>query len=133
MMYLLDTNTVSDYLRGNVGVLTNLKKQHRSQIAISSITKYELFYGLLKNPQAHKKYGQQVRSLFKQAQNLVFDEESALFAAEIKDNLTRRGESIGDCDTMIAALGLQHNLVVVTNNIKHFQRVNGLVVVNWKS
>ena len=133
MMYLLDTNTVSDYLRGNVGVIRNLKQQHHSQVAISSITKYELFYGLLKNPQAHQKYGQQVRSLFKQAQNLVFDEESALLAAEIKDDLTRRGESIGDCDTMIAALGLQHNLVVVTNNIKHFQRVNGLVVVNWRN
>ncbi len=133
MMYLLDTNTVSDYLRGNAGVLRNLKQQHRSQVAISSITKYELFYGLLKNPQAHKKYGQQVQLLFKQAQNLDFDRESALIAAEIKDDLTKRGESIGDCDTMIAAIGLQHDLVVVTNNIKHFQRVDGLVVVNWRS
>lgn len=132
-MYLLDTNTVSDYLRGNAGVLRNLKQQHRSQVAISSITKYELFYGLLKNPQAHKKYGQQVQLLFKQAQNLDFDRESALIAAEIKDDLTKRGESIGDCDTMIAAIGLQHDLVVVTNNIKHFQRVDGLVVVNWRS
>ena len=59
-MYLLDTNTVSDYLRGNKGILANLKKHHHSQVAIGSITKYELFYRLLKNPQAHQKYGEQV-------------------------------------------------------------------------
>ena len=133
MMYLLDTNAVSDYLRGNKGVLANLKKHHHSQVTISSITKYELFYGLLKNPQAHQKYGEQVRLLFNQAQELVFDAESALMAAEIKDYLIKKGESIGDCDTMIAATGLQHNLVVVTNNIKHFQRVKDLVVINWRS
>ncbi len=132
MMYLLDTNTVSDYLKGNPGVLKNLKRHHHSLVAISSITKYELFYGLLKNPQAHQKYGEQLRLLFKQAQNMVFDEESALLAAEIKQELIQQGKSIGDCDTMIAAIGLQHNAVVVTNNVKHFQRVRNLVVVNWR-
>lgn len=133
MIYLLDTNTVSDYLRGNPGVLKNLKSHHRTQVAISSITKYELFYGLLKNPQAHQKYGEQLRLLFNQAQELVFDAESALLAAEIKHNLTEKGKSIGDCDTMIAAVGLQHQTIVVTNNLKHFQRVENLVAVNWKS
>jgi len=132
MMYLLDTNTVSDYLRGNPGVLKNLKRHHHSLVAISSITKYELFYGLQKNPQAHNKYGEQLRLLFKQAQDLVFDAESALLAAEIKNYLTSKGQSIGDCDTMIAAVGLRHNAVVVTNNLKHFQRVENLVVINWK-
>ncbi|MDJ0680111.1 MAG: type II toxin-antitoxin system VapC family toxin [Xenococcaceae cyanobacterium MO_167.B52] len=132
MMYLLDTNTVSDYLKGNPGVLKNLKRHHHSLVAISSITKYELFYGLLKNPQAHQKYGEQLRLLFKQAQNMVFDEESALLAAQIKQELIQQGKSIGDCDTMIAAIGLQHNAVVVTNNVKHFQRVKNLVVVNWR-
>ena len=133
MMYLLDTNTVSDYLRGDTEVLSNLKQNHHSKVAISSITKYELFYGLLKNPKAHQKYGKQLKLLFQQAQNLVFDGETALIAAEIKDELTRTGKSIGDCDTMIAAVGLQHDLVVVTNNLKHFQRVKNLVVVSWKS
>ena len=132
MMYLLDTNTVSDYLKGNPGVLKNLKRHHHSLVAISSITKYELFYGLLKNPQAHQKYGEQLRLLFKQAQNMVFDEESALLAAQIKQELIQQEKSIGDCDTMIAAIGLQHNAVVVTNNVKHFQRVRNLVVVNWR-
>ncbi|MEL6579795.1 MAG: type II toxin-antitoxin system VapC family toxin [Cyanobacteria bacterium J06621_12] len=132
MMYLLDTNTVSDYLKGNPAVLNNLKRHHRSLVAISSITKYELFYGLLKNPQAHKKYGEQLRLLFKQAQTLIFDEESALLAAEIKQDLTQKGEFIGDCDTMIAAIGLQHKIIVVTNNVKHFQRVRDLMVINWR-
>ena len=131
-MYLLDTNTVSDYLKGNLSVLRNLKRHHHSSVAINSITKYELFYGLLKNPQAHKKYGEQLRLLFKQAQTLVFDEESALLAAEIKHDLTQKGEPIGDCDTMIAAIGLQHQTIVVTNNLKHFQRVRDLIVVNWR-
>ena len=132
MMYLLDTNTVSDYLKGNSRVLYNLKRHHRSLVAISSVTKYELFYGLLKNHQAHKKYGEQLGILFKQAQTLVFDEESALLAAEIKHDLTQKGKPIGDCDTMIAAVGLQHKAIVVTNNVKHFQRVQDLMVINWR-
>ncbi len=132
MTYLLDTNTVSDYLKGNPQVLQNIKRYHHSLVAISSITKYELFYGLLKNPQAHKKYGEQLRLLFKQAQTLVFDEDSALLAAEIKHNLTQQGEPIGDCDTMIAAIGLQHKAIVVTNNLEHFQRVENLIVINWR-
>ena len=133
MMYLLDTNIVSDYLRGDREILRQLKRHHRSQVAISSITKYELFYRLLKNSQAHKKYAEQLNLLFKQAKSLFFDDETALIAAEIKDKLARKGQTIGDCDTMVAAAGLQHNLVVVTNNVKHFQRVEDLVVVNWKS
>lgn len=132
MMYLLDTNTVSDYLKGNPAILHNLKRHHHSSVAISSITKYELFYGLLKNPQAHKRYGEQLRLLFKQAQTLVFDEESALLAAEIKQDLAQKGEPIGDCDTMIAAMGLQHKAIVVTNNLKHFQKVQDLMIVNWR-
>ncbi|MDJ0570179.1 MAG: PIN domain-containing protein [Pleurocapsa sp. MO_192.B19] len=128
----MDTNTVSDYLKGNPKVLQNIKRHHHSLVAISSITKYELFYGSLKNPQAHKKYGEQLRLLFKQAQNLVFDEESALLAAEIKQDLTQKGKSIGDWDTMIAAIGLQHKTIVVTNNVKHFQRVQNLIVINWR-
>ena len=132
MMYLLDTNTVSDYLRGNPGVLKNLKRHHHSLVAISSITKYELFYGLLKNPQAHQKYGEQIQLLFKQAQDLIFDAESALIAAEIKHDLTKKGEPIGDCDTMIAAVGLRYKAIVVTNNLKHFQRVDNLVAINWR-
>ena len=132
MTYLLDTNTVYDYLKGHPTVLKNLKSHHRSLVAISSITKYELFYGLLKNPQAHRKYGEQLSLLFKQAQNLVFDEESALIAAEIKQDLTQKGQPIGDWDTMIAAIGLQHNTIVVSNNVNHFQRVKNLVVVNWR-
>lgn len=133
MMYLLDTNTVSDYLRGNPGVLKNLKRHHRSAVAISSITKYELFYGLLKNIQAHQKYGKQLQLLFKQAQDLAFNAESALLAAEIKQDLAQKGESIGDCDTTIAAVGLQYNAIIVTNNVKHFQRVKNLIVINWKN
>ncbi|HEY9768389.1 MAG TPA: hypothetical protein V6C71_07740 [Coleofasciculaceae cyanobacterium] len=37
------------------------------------------------------------------------------------------------CDAIITATGLQHNLVVVTNNIKHFQLVKDLVLINWRS
>ncbi|MEM8828406.1 MAG: hypothetical protein AAGE96_03500 [Cyanobacteria bacterium P01_G01_bin.19] len=44
--------------------------------------------------------------MFKQAQTLVFNEESALLAAKIKHNLIQKGKPIGDCDTMIAAIGL---------------------------
>ena len=43
----------------------------------------------------------------------------------------RRGERLSDADLMIAATALEHNLIVVTGNLNHFQRVNGLRVESW--
>jgi len=52
-------------------------------------------------------------------------------AAIIYGDLYRRGALIGDADILIAATALEHGLVVITNNEKHYQRVAGVQIENW--
>ena len=51
---------------------------------------------------------------------------------EIKSNLERKGNVIEDMDILIAATALSHNLILVTNNVKHFEKVKDLDIENWK-
>jgi tRNA(fMet)-specific endonuclease VapC len=52
-------------------------------------------------------------------------------SAEVYADLYRRGELISEGDMLIAGTALVHNLVVVTNNEKHFNRISGLQIDNW--
>jgi tRNA(fMet)-specific endonuclease VapC len=52
-------------------------------------------------------------------------------AATIYADLHQRGTLIGDADILIAATGLEHGLVVVTNNGSHYQRIVGIKLENW--
>ena len=62
---------------------------------------------------------------------LSFDEEAALVGARIRAHLERRGTPIGDLDSLIAAHALARDLILVTNNLREFERVPGLQAENW--
>lgn len=132
-MYLLDTTTVSDYLRGNQGVLKQLKSISPQLISISSITKYEIEYGLRKKPSLRKVYQAALESIYAQTQDLQFCSEVALEAAKIRDELVKVVTPIGLADLLISAIARYHQLIVVTSNTKHFEKVQNLQLVDWKS
>jgi tRNA(fMet)-specific endonuclease VapC len=52
-------------------------------------------------------------------------------ASGIKTQLEKRGITIGDNDILIAAYCLKHNLILITNNTKHFENIEGLATENW--
>jgi len=54
-------------------------------------------------------------------------------AAEIYGSLRRRGRPISDGDVLIAATALLHDLVLITGNEEHFQRIEGLRFLNWRT
>lgn len=58
------------------------------------------------------------------------DLETAKHFARVKDNLRRAGKPIPEHDIWIAALALQHDLILVTRGA-HFSEVDGLTVVRW--
>ncbi len=62
---------------------------------------------------------------------LPFDAPAARRYGELRVELERRGTPIGDADMRIAAIALANALVVVTGNVRHFERVSGLSVENW--
>ena len=132
-MFILDTTTVSDYLRGNKSIINRFRKTSFQNIYVTSITEFELEYGLLKKPNLRQAYGQQLDLLYRQINHLDFDRTCALFAASIKQQLITAGTPIGIEDVFIAAIALSHNFTVVTSNVKHFEKVEGLEIVNWQS
>lgn len=62
---------------------------------------------------------------------LPFDQEAAEEYGQLRSYLEVRGTPIGEADTQIAAIALANDLTVVTANVRHFERVPGLVVENW--
>lgn len=72
-----------------------------------------------------------IEQLFTGFRMLAFDTDAARIYARLAFELTRKGESIGEADTRIAAIALARNLTVVTGNVRHFSRVPGLRLENW--
>lgn len=132
-MFVLDTTTVSDYLKGNKGVRDRLRQTSSKLIYVTSITKYEVEYGLIKKPKLREAYRRQLGLLYDAIGCLEFNDDSAIVAARIKHQLFTAGTPIGLEDLMIGAIALAHEFTVVTTNAKHFSRIEGLKIEDWKS
>ena len=132
MKYLLDTCTVSDFVRGQVGVLERIKATSPKLIVVSSLTRMEIDYGLALNAQRARKLTPILDAFFAAITTLPFDATDAHAAATLRATLKTRGRPIGAYDVLIAGTGLARGLVVVTSNVSEFKRVNGLKVENWR-
>ena len=126
---MLDTDSVSFALRGEGHVGKRILEHRPSQLCISSITVAELRYGVerRKSPRLHAL----VDTFISSVAIVAFDESSARSFGALAANLASRGVPIGDFDVLIAAHAIAISAVLVTNNTKHFTRVQGLVVENW--
>ena len=131
MKYLLDTSTVSRFVQRDDGVLTRLSRESPANLAISSVTRLEIEYGLRVNPARERTIGKVVRSFCDALETLPFDAACADRGAEIRAALRVRGTPIGPFDLLIGATAFHHGLVVVTNNIREFGRIDGLSVEDW--
>lgn len=132
MKYLLDTCTVSDFVKGRHGVLARIKATQPNQIAVSVITRMEIEFGLLLNPERARKLAPVMDAFLGAIATLPLNEADAQAAAGIRASLQRQGQPIGAYDVLIAGSALARGLIVVTANTGEFQRVSGLVVENWR-
>lgn len=130
MRYLLDTDTVSYALRGEGQVAGRITAHKPSELCISAISLAELRYG------ADRKGSRRLHALintFATALEVVgFAEEAALEFGRIGTILAERGTPIGEFDVLIAAHAASLRCTLVTNNLRHFSKVPGLAVENWK-
>jgi tRNA(fMet)-specific endonuclease VapC len=132
MKYLLDTCTVSDFVKGEPGVLATVKSTSPDLIAISVVTRMEIEYGLLLNPQRAKKLAPVLDAFLSAITVLPFEDADAKAAAAIRAALHQEGRPIGPYDCQIAGCGLARGLIVVTSNEAEFARVGGLRLENWR-
>lgn len=130
MLYLLDTDTVSFALRGEGDVAEVLLSRKPSQLAVSSLTVGELRFGAEKRKS--KKLHGLIDSFLTGIGVVAFDLDAANHFGKLCAQLARRGTPIGIVDTMIASHALALGRVLVTNNTRHFTKVAGLSVENWK-
>jgi tRNA(fMet)-specific endonuclease VapC len=132
MKYLLDTCTVSDFVKGQPNVLARVKGTPPTLITVSTLTRMEVEYGLALNAERARKLAPVLNAFFSTIVTLPFDEADAKAAAAIRAALKTVGQPIGAYDVLIAGMGLARGLVVVTSNVGEFKRVSGLQVEDWR-
>ena len=129
MKYLLDTNTVSYAIRGVPLVVERLRKLQLSDIVLSSVTEAELRYGLEKRGSA--RLAKIVNDFIQPLEVLAFDSQCACVYAKIVAELEKNGFSIDTADAMIAPCCIRNKLILVTSNVKHFEKIIKLKLENW--
>lgn len=131
MKYMLDTNICIYIIKKKpLQTLKNFVAHSREELCISSITLAELEFGACKssNPTKNKLA---LIIFLSGIKILPFDEKAATEYGDIRAQLERRGTPIGANDLLIAAHARSLNLILVTNNLKEFERVDNLQIENW--
>jgi len=100
------------------------------QLYIPTITVFELYYGIEKNNSQARNL-KALESFISPLTVVGFTLEAAKKAANIRATLQKQGLSIGAYDIQIAAVALAENMALLTNNIREFERVDGLLLENW--
>ena len=128
MKFLLDTNTVSYYLRGTPATVKQVQGHKVSALAISAITVMELTYGAEKR--GSKILTAAVQGFLSGILVLPFDQEAARRAGVIRAALERVGVSLSLADSQIAGHAMTLDLTLVSTDVA-FKRVRGLTVKDW--
>ena len=130
-MFLLDTNICVFLMKNKYPELVKkLLNSDPSEIAVSSVTVYELEYGAAKS-QWPEKNRNNVKLFLAPFSIIPFDSNDAITAGEIRHLLEKAGTPIGPYDLQIAAQGLARGFTVVTHNTGEFSRVPNLQLTDW--
>jgi tRNA(fMet)-specific endonuclease VapC len=132
MLHMLDTDTASYLIKGKAPTIeAKLSALIPSMVCISVMTRAELQYGLKRLPAEHRLH-LAVRQFLKIVRILPWDAEAADWYAAIRHQLVSAGQPIGELDMMIAAHALSAGAVLVTNNSRHYGRIEApLMLENW--
>ncbi len=129
--YLLDTDIIIYWLKNKYPKINNKIKQiSENCIYISSITVAELYFGAFNSKQKDKNIFL-IDKLLKTINVINFDENIGKIFGNIKADLKNKGQLINDSDLFIAATAISNNMILVTNNERHFKRIITLKVENW--
>jgi len=132
MLHMLDTDIASYVIKGRSPELNaKLRTIVPAMVCVSVITRAELLYGLKRLSPDHRLH-LAVRQFLKIVKVLSWDSEAADWYADIRHQLLSSGQPIGELDMMIAAHSLCAGAVLVTNNRRHFERIQApLTLLTW--
>ena len=131
MIFMLDTNIIV-YAKNNrpESVLKKLMEYRPEDMCVSAVTLAELEYGASKSSRPEQNR-LALLTFLSRIPVVPFDADAAREYGDIRADLTKKGTVIGANDLLIAAHARSLNLILVTNNTREFERVEGLRVENW--
>lgn len=128
--YMLDTNIVIYVLNRKPLDILDTFNLHAGQMSISSITLSELFHGAEKSAKTEQNL-HRIEDFCSRLEVLAYDDIASSHYGNIRATLEQKGETIGVNDLHIAGHARSLGFTLVTNNIKEFERVDGLRLENW--
>lgn len=128
MKYLLDTNIIIAFYKQHQGLLAQMKKHSVNDFALSNIVLFELAFGAYNSQKVSENLHRLSQLRFP---TLNFHSQDAYQAGKIRATLQQKGTPIGAYDTLIAGQAIAHNLILITHNVKEFQRVDNLKFEDW--
>jgi len=131
MIYLLDTNICIYAIKGKYPQITDrINSCFPNDIKISAITISELAYGCSKS-----KFPEQnnaaMREFLSPFEVINFDIYDAAVYGNIRADLEAKGQIIGPYDMQLAAQAISRDYILITNNVKEFERIDALKIDNW--
>lgn len=128
--YLLDTCVCISIFRNEGNVRETIRKIGTKNCYISEITVAELYFGLAKSSEKQRKMEdiREVQRLFR----VIPVYSSFKEYGEIRQTLEHTGLRVDQFDLLIGATAIHHKMTLVTSNLKHFERIQGLEIENWK-
>lgn len=130
MTYLLDTNSLIYFFKGEGQLARRMLAMPPGSLAIPAVALFELEVGIAKSTSPERRR-RQLAQLLAMLPVLPFAAEEATLAGRLRAALELAGTPIGICDILIAATALRHAATLVTRNVKEFRRVDGLALEDW--
>jgi tRNA(fMet)-specific endonuclease VapC len=129
MRFMLDTNVMIGLLNRSSSKLESRVRLHpASEIGISAIVAHELYFGAYESQRVVENLE---RLGMIRLETVALDREDAVAAGKIRAALAKAGTPIGPFDVLIAGQALARGLTLITNNMREFQRIEGLKVEDW--
>jgi tRNA(fMet)-specific endonuclease VapC len=129
LKYLIDTDWIIDHLNGVEAVTKKLEKFTASGICTSIISVAELYEGVY----GSKDYDESLDTLETFLEGitvLLMDHEVCKIFGRERNKLRKQGNIIGDFDLLIASICLRYDLILLTNNKKHFEKIDSLKIMS---
>jgi len=130
LRYLLDTNICIYVIKHRPPHMREVFNQHQGHMAVSAITLAELLHGAEKSADPTRNLAV-VEDFCSRLAVLPYTDKAAAHYGSIRADLERKGQPIGLNDLHIAAHARSEGLVLVSNNLREFERVEGLRTENW--
>ena len=132
-MYLFDTDVLSNIVKRNPSktLLQKIQKLPKESQFTSSINIGEIYYGANRSSRKEQILKVFEERVFPSVHIVGFDEMSGKLFGELKATLEKQGVVRSEPDLRIASIAIQHDFILITGNIKHFEKISGLNLENW--